>query len=47
MNWLYDAYSNVYSTAMMQDVKPREHVAIAKGRADVKRSSLFGRIVRR
>ena len=47
MNWLYDAYSNVYSTAMLQDVKSREHAATAKDSADVKRSSLFGRLVRR
>ena len=45
MNWLYDAYSNVYATAMMQDVQSREHVATAKERADVKRSSIFGRII--
>ena len=47
MNWLYNAYSNVYSTAMMQDMKTRDHVATAKDRIDVKRPSIFGRIVRR
>lgn len=30
MNWLFEAYSNVYNTAMMQDVNSRKHIAPAK-----------------
>jgi hypothetical protein len=29
-SWILNAYSEVYSTAMMQDVKPNRVVAIAK-----------------
>jgi hypothetical protein len=30
MNWIFEAYSNVYSAAMMQDGKHPSHVAGAK-----------------
>jgi hypothetical protein len=30
MNWIFEAYSNVYSTAMMQDAKHPSHAAAAK-----------------
>jgi hypothetical protein len=30
MNWIFEAYSNVYNTAMMQDREPAVHVAPAK-----------------
>jgi hypothetical protein len=30
MNWIFEAYSNVYTTAMMQDREPVVHVASAK-----------------
>ena len=46
MNWIFEAFTNVYSTAMMQDVNRGEHAANAKDRANGKRSSgygLFGR----
>lgn len=39
MNWIFEAFTNVYSTAMMQDVSSAEHAAIAKDRANAKRSS--------
>jgi hypothetical protein len=29
-SWIMNAYSEVYSTAMMQDVKPQAFVAVAK-----------------
>lgn len=39
MNWIFEAFTNVYSTAMMQDVNERNHAANAKDRAYGKRSS--------
>ena len=30
MNWIFETYSNVYNTAMMNDVKSPRHVAGAK-----------------
>jgi hypothetical protein len=30
MNWIFEAYTNVYTTAMMQDREPVVHVASAK-----------------
>lgn len=47
MNWLFEAYSNVYTTAMMQDVKPESYVATAKDRSHDKRPSFLGRFSRR
>lgn len=46
MNWLFDAYSNVYYTAMMQSHELRQNAAPAKERVHAKRptlSGLFGR----
>ncbi len=28
-NWIFNAYSDVYTTAMMHDVKPKSFVAVA------------------
>ncbi|MBI2719857.1 MAG: hypothetical protein HYX36_14035 [Rhizobiales bacterium] len=47
MNWVFDTYSNVYKAAMMQDVNYADHAATAKERAHGKRSTFFGRLVRR
>jgi len=47
MNWIVETYSNVYSTAMMQEVKHHEHAASAKSPAAAKRPSFFDRLVRR
>jgi len=41
MNWLFDAYSNVYGTAMMQALSDRRHVADAKERPSDKRTPSF------
>lgn len=30
MNWIFDTYSNVYATAMMQDMKNNHHVPAVK-----------------
>ncbi len=47
MNWIFDAYTNVYQTAMMQSHKPKHDAAPAKERvhakrAIAKRAPLFG-----
>jgi hypothetical protein len=39
---LYNAYSDVYNTAMMRDVKPQHYVAIANKSTE----SRFGKLVR-
>lgn len=46
MNWIFNAYSNVYGTAMMQSQSVSQDAAIAKGESHAKRSTfrgLFGR----
>jgi hypothetical protein len=43
MNWIFEAYSNVYSTAMMQDRDSVVHAASAKA-ALTKRPSTFSRL---
>ena len=47
MNWVFGAYSNVYSTAMMQNSDVAHHLATAKSTA-VKPAGriarLFGRV---
>ena len=46
MNWVFDTYSNVYATAMMQSHNAGKNAAVAKDRVHVKRSAilrLFGR----
>jgi len=47
MNWILDAYSNVYQTAMMQSHEPGQNAAPAKERVHVKRAPLFGLLKRR
>lgn len=49
MNWIFDAYTNVYQTAMMQSHEPKHDAAPAKERAHVgqKRAPLFGFLKRR
>ena len=41
MNWIFEAYSNVYNAAMMQDRPGISHAAPAKDSAESKRFSLF------
>jgi hypothetical protein len=45
MNWIFETYSNVYSTAMMQDVKPFRHIAAANKPTSMRNrfAQLFGR----
>jgi len=43
MNWIFETYSNVYSTAMLQDSKHVEYLASAKTDA-TKRVSTFSRL---
>jgi hypothetical protein len=40
MNWVFETYSNVYSTAMMQDVKTAPKTNVARKSILVR---LFGR----
>jgi hypothetical protein len=47
MNWLFEAYSNVYRTAMLQDVASANDIATAKDGANDKRSSFLGHFRRR
>lgn len=46
MNWIFEAYSNVYNAAMMQDQSRQSHVATAKSEVDPKRFRLFKPFVR-
>ncbi|MGE3876743.1 MAG: hypothetical protein AB7F74_27625 [Parvibaculaceae bacterium] len=41
MNWIFEAYSNVYNAAMMQDQSRPSHVATAKSGVETKRFNLF------
>jgi hypothetical protein len=41
MNWIFEAYSNVYNAALMQDRIVQDHAAIAKKDAEPKRFSLL------
>lgn len=41
MNWIFEAYSNVYNAAMMQDQSRLNHAATAKNGAEPKSFSLF------
>jgi hypothetical protein len=43
MNWVFETYSNVYSTAMMQDTKTIRHAASAKSSSS---SKLRGAVAR-
>jgi hypothetical protein len=51
MNWIFDAYTNVYQTAMMQSHEPKHDAAPAKERVNAglkaKRAPLFGLFGRR
>jgi hypothetical protein len=49
MNWIFDAYTNVYQTAMMQSHEPKHDAAPAKERvhAAKKLAPLFGLLGRR
>jgi len=47
MNWVFDAYSNVYQAAMLQPHDTKRDAAFAKERANVKRSGIFGLFGRR
>lgn len=40
MNWIFETYSNVYQTAMMQDMKPAPKVK-------TERKSVLARLFRR
>jgi hypothetical protein len=42
MNWIFDTYSNVYKTAMMQSQNTGHHVASANTNGVTKRPGLFG-----
>jgi hypothetical protein len=46
MNWIFEAYSNVYNAAMMQDQSRPSHVATAKNGAEPKSFFLFKPFVR-
>jgi hypothetical protein len=46
MNWIFEAYSNVYNAAMMQDQARPTHAASAKNGAEPKSFSLFKPFVR-
>ena len=41
MNWIFEAYSNVYNAAMMQDQSRLNYAATAKSNPETKRFSLF------
>ncbi len=45
MNWVFETYSNVYNTAMMQDSKSARNVAAEKSNKSVRGTfaRLFGR----
>ncbi len=45
MNWVFETYSNVYNTAMMQDTKFERDIATAKTNVKVRGrlARLFGR----
>lgn len=46
MNWIFEAYSNVYNAAMMQDQNQAVRAATAKNSAEPKSFSLFKPFVR-
>lgn len=47
MNWIFDTYTSVYQTAMMQSHEPKQDAAPAKERIHAKRAPLFGLLKRR
>lgn len=46
MNWVFEAYSNTYNTAMMNNRNSANHIAVAKGAED-KKASRFIRLFSR
>jgi hypothetical protein len=46
MNWIFEAYSNVYNAAMMQDQSRPNYAAPAKNSAQPKSFSLFKPFIR-
>lgn len=46
MNWIFEAYSNVYNAAMMQDQSRQNHAATAKNGSEPKSFTLFKPFVR-
>jgi hypothetical protein len=46
MNWIFEAYSNVYNAAMMQDQSRPSYAASAKNSTQLKSFSLFKPFVR-
>jgi hypothetical protein len=46
MNWIFEAYSNVYNAAMMQDQSRPSHVATANNGAALPRFTLFKPCIR-
>ena len=46
MNWIFEAYSNVYKAAMMQDPSTLNNTAVAKSGAEPKSFTLFKPFVR-
>ncbi len=47
MNWIFDTYSNVYQTAMMQSKDAGHHAAPANERVRAGQGRLFGLLKRR
>jgi hypothetical protein len=43
MNWIFESYSNVYQTAMMQDVKTVRRARRVKTPVTTRLKRLFGR----
>jgi hypothetical protein len=41
MNWIFEAYSNVYNAALMQDKLVKTYAASAKKEPETKRFSLL------
>ncbi len=41
MNWIFEAYSNVYNAALMQDRPAQNYAASAKKETETKRFSLL------
>jgi hypothetical protein len=43
MNWIFEAYSNVYSTATMQNRDVANHLAVANAKPAGRFAKLFGK----
>jgi hypothetical protein len=44
MNWIFEAYSNVYTTATMQNRNGSNHLAIANAKPASRIAKFFGRM---